>query len=263
MSKEKAFIVDAGVTNLPFPIRAFSRAYPKGQPTVANITAHARVKQEFEARWIDRFIQVLHRHREELGSVNIMGILEDVMRETNASSVEVRFDYPFFIEKLTPVDREKCLVRYMCSLTGRASVVKEKPRIVFKIDAPIITTYPASVPEEPGGLFGQLSIVSVEIESDEPIYPEDLAETVDEYALAPIYSFLTERDQLHIIKKIHSEYKYSVTVVDQIKEALARNRKIKWYAVNCHNYGMLHNYSTLITIEKGMWIPFSTYEEGT
>lgn len=59
MSKEKAFIVDAGVTNLPFPIRAFSRAYPQGQPTVANITAHARVKQEFEARWIDRFIQIL------------------------------------------------------------------------------------------------------------------------------------------------------------------------------------------------------------
>lgn len=80
----------------------------------------------------------------------------------------------------------------------------EKPRIIFKIDAPIITTYPASVSEEPGGLFGQLSIVSVEIESDEPVYPEDLAEMVDEYALAPIYSFLTERDQFHIIKKIHS-----------------------------------------------------------
>ncbi|MBO3798885.1 MAG: GTP cyclohydrolase I FolE2 [Candidatus Brockarchaeota archaeon] len=191
------------------------------------------------------------------------GILEDVKRETNASSVEVRFDYPFFIEKLTPVDKEKCLVRYMCSLTGRATALREKPRIIFKIDAPIITTYPASVPEEPGGLFGQLSIVSIEVESDETIYPEDLAEMADEYALAPIYSFLTERDQFYIIKKIHSEYKYSVTVVDQIREALAKNRKIKWYAVNSHNYGMLHNYSTLVTIEKGMWIPFSTYEEGT
>jgi len=87
MSKEGAFIVDVGITNLPFPIRAFSRVYPEGQPTVANITVHARIMREFETRWIDR-----------LGSINIKAILEEVTRETKANALEVRFNYPFFVE---------------------------------------------------------------------------------------------------------------------------------------------------------------------
>jgi len=50
MSKEGAFIVDIGIMNLPFPIRAFSRVYP------------------------------------------------EVTRETKVNALEIRFNYPFFVE---------------------------------------------------------------------------------------------------------------------------------------------------------------------
>jgi len=68
--------------------------------------------REFEARRIDKFIQILHRHREELGSISIKAILEDVTRETKANAVEVRFDYPFFVEKLTPVQKESMWIPF-------------------------------------------------------------------------------------------------------------------------------------------------------
>jgi GTP cyclohydrolase I len=260
--KEKGFVVDAGIADLPFPIRAISKLYAKGQPTVANISVRARIMQEFEARWIDRFIQLLHSHREQLcSSANLKSILDGALEKLDATAVHVRFDYPFFVEKLTPIDREKCLVRYSCWMSGKTTATRPKSNIRFGINAPIITTYPTSVTTEPGGLFGQLSVLRIEMQSEKPIYPEVIVEMADQNSLQPIYSFLTEKDQLHVIKQIHSMYKPSVATVDAIKEILARDRDITYYEVNCFNYGMLHNYSTSITVEKSAWVPFTSYEE--
>jgi len=83
----------------------------------------------------------------------------------------------------------------------------ERAKIRFKMEIPVITTYPGSDPDKPGGLFGQLSVVEVEVESRRDIYPEDLVETVDRHALMPIYSFLTEEDQTYVIQKVHSDEK--------------------------------------------------------
>jgi len=79
-------------------------------------------------------------------------------------------------------------------------------------------------------------------------------------ALAPIYSFLTVEDQNHLNQKAHSENKPSVVVLDEIKDKLARNANIEWYAVSSANYGMLHSYSTVIGTEKSMWVPSSGYQ---
>jgi GTP cyclohydrolase FolE2 len=185
----------------------------------------------------------------------------DYLRELNATMVKVDFAYPYFIEKLTPVSREKCLVRYMCNYSAKASSVEEKAKIFFRLEVPAISTYPASSPEKPGGLFGQLSAVVIEVQSEKDIYAEDLVDAVDRHALMPVYSFLTEEDQAFVIERIHSERKSSVVMTDGIKNELARNRDITWYSVTCSNFGMLHSYSTVVHTEKSMWVPLSGYEE--
>jgi hypothetical protein len=72
--------------------------------------------------------------------------------------------------------------------------------ITSKMQIPVMTTYPDSAPDKPGGLFGQLSVVTIEIASEENIYPEDLVELVDE-----------------------------------IRKDLASNPDISWYSVNSAN----------------------------
>jgi GTP cyclohydrolase I len=261
MVEEKRFLVDVGMKDLPFPMRVASKVHTDGQFTIANISVSARIIQEFEARWIDKFIQIIHEHRDRIGTKTLRDNIMDYLKELEAKAVKIDFEYPFFIEKLTPVSKEKCLVRYLCSYSAKASYVVDKPKIIFKMEIPVITTYPGSASEKPGGLFGQLSIVVIEIEPQKDIYPENLVEMVDQHALAPIYSFLTEEDQAFIIQKVHSENKSSVVLTDEIKDELSRNRDVVWYSVRCSNYGMLHSYSTVIKTEKGMWFPSTAYEE--
>jgi GTP cyclohydrolase IB len=259
MQNEKRFLVDVGMTDLPFPMRVVSKTEKDGQATVARISVSARVMHEFEARLIDRFIQILHSHRERIGTKTLKANIGDYLKELQANTVQVDFNYPYFIEKLTPVSKEKCLVRYNCTYSVKISSVEEKPKVVFKMEIPAITTYPGSFENETGGLFGQLTNVFIQIESENDIYPEDLLEIVDRHALMPVYSFLTEKDQQYVINKIHSEKKTSVVMTDEIRNELSRNRDISWYSVICANFGMLHSYSTVIGTEKSIWVPFSSY----
>jgi GTP cyclohydrolase I len=257
MEGEKRFLQDVGLTDLPYPMRVLSRAFKEGQFTIANISIIARIMHEFEARWIDKFIQVVHKHQNYIGTETLKTNILDYMKELNATKVKVDFDFPFFVEKTTPVSQEKCHVRYACAYSASVSKSDLNPQISLKVSAPCITTYPSSFPDKPGGLFGQISTVDIDVQSHKDIFPEDLIEIVDEHALVPVYSFLTEEDQNFVIQKIHSEKKTSVVMVDEIKEDLANMSKIEGYTVTCKNFGMLHSYSTYIGTSKSMWIPLS------
>jgi GTP cyclohydrolase I len=261
MSEEKRYLVDIGMRKLPFPITVASKADPKGQATVANISIMARIMHDFEARWIDSFIQILHSHRDKIGTKTLRANIKDYIKTLKASMVKVDFEYPFFIEKLTPVSREKCLVQYLCVYSAKATSLDDDVRISFKIDVPVITTYPQSFSGKAFGLFGQLSVVSIEVQSNADIFPEDIVTLVDSHALAPVYSFLTDEDQRFLIEKIHKEEKTSVVLTDEIKAALSHNPEIEWCSVNCFNFGMMHTYSTYVQTEKSMWVPFSGYED--
>ncbi len=258
MTKDRRFMVDVGLKNLPFPLKVASRANEAGQSTIGSISINAHIMQEFEATWIDKFIQILHQHREFIGTKTLKRNIAAYRREFRDAPVQIDFEYPFFIEKITPVTHERCLVRYSCKYSVKATSVQE-PKILFKIDVPAITTYPESSLLTTDRLFGQLSVVTVEVESEQDVFPEDLVGIVDKHALMPVYSYLTPEDQDYVIHQIHKASKTSVVMVHEIKEELARCQGIEWYSIRCANFGMLHSYSTYIGTEKSSWVPFSEY----
>ena len=155
---ENTFLVDVEMSNLPFPMRVASREDPEGQPTVANISVAARIMHKFEAQWIDMFIKILHTHRDSIGTKTVRTNIGDYYKALQAISVTAGFDYLFFVEKLTPVSKEKCLVAYQCTYSTKVSGIEPTPKVQFTIKVPCIITYPASVADEGKRLFGQLSM---------------------------------------------------------------------------------------------------------
>jgi len=242
MPNEKRTLVDVGMKNLTFPMKVSSRRDSEGQASIANISISARIMHEFEARWIDKFIQILHRHRDEIGTATLRKNIIDYSKELNASSVRISFAYPFFVEKLTLVSKQKCLVRYHCTYSAKTPSIDDQPKITLAMDIPVITTDPASIPENTGGLLGQLSVVTVEVQSREEVFPEDIVELVDKHALSPTYSFLTPDDQIAIIQKVHSQTKSSVVMTDEIKNDLVHDPNIIWYSVKCANFATFLQY---------------------
>jgi GTP cyclohydrolase IB len=256
MADDSKNLVDVGMGNLPFPIKVPSREKSEGQQTIANISVRTRIQADLEAHWQNRFIQVLHSHRSRIDTATLSENVESYLKALNADTVRLEFEYPFFAEKTTPVSGEKCLVRYHCNYSAKLTTVWDKPKITFKIHVPVITTDPASDPEKEGGLFGQMSVLTIEIESRQETYPEDLVDLADKHSLSPVYSFLTPDDQIKIIQTAHIQKKSSVEVSEAIKTELAHNRFIEWFSVSCANFGMLHSYNTAIGSEGDIRLPF-------
>jgi len=261
MPQEKRYLVDVGLKGFPFPMRVLSKQDPDGQATVARISCHARINHEFEARWIDRFIRTLHEHRDTIGTRTLRDNIRDYVAQMDAASVKIDFEYPVFIAKETPVSHQRCLIAYDCCYSVKVTSSNGQPKVVFRMDIPAITTDPASDPDLEGGLFGQLSVVTIEVRSARDLYPEYLVSLVDRHALSPIYSFLTRDDQIQVIRNIHSGRKSSVVMTDEIKEDLAANPDIDWYAVSCANNGMLHSYSTVVATEQNILTPAGAFED--
>jgi GTP cyclohydrolase I len=258
---ERRFLVDVAMEDLPFPIVVPSRKSTNGQRTVATVSVNARIMHDFEAQWIDTFIQILHSHRNSIGYHSLRKNIEDYRQKLRAKSVEIDFSYPYFMEKRTPIDQEPCLVRYACRYRAKVPSLENDAQVAFQIDVPAITSYPVRDEDDPRGSFGQMSIFSIEVRSQQDVVPEDIVELVDRHALAPLYSYLSAEEQKQLIHDIHNRRVPSVVAVDEIKKSLAHSSWVDWYSVTCRNHGMLHSYKTVIDTEKSMWVPFSGYEQ--
>ncbi len=261
MKEEERFLVEVGIRDVRVPITANSRASADGQHTVASVSIFARIMREFEAAWIDRFIQILHQSKREARIDSMQSIVRECRESFRAEFVGLEMSYPVFVQKKTPVSTETCLVEYACSYSAVFPSVEHGTKVTFEIKIPCITTYPVSELDGAGGLLAQLSVVSIKALSKSDLFPEDLVTIVDSHALAPMYSFLTLEDQKEIIERVHSRRKTSVVLVDEIKEDLALDKKIDFYTVRCGNFGLLHSFSTLIATEKNYWSPWNVMDD--
>jgi len=260
MPGKKKILVDVGLNDMPFPMKVASRSNPDGQPTVGSISIKARIIHEYEANWIDKFIQIIHLHRDKIGTKHLKSNINDYMEKIGASTATIDYAYPYFIEKLTPASNEKCLMRYKCTYSAKMRASESSPKIIFRVEVPAITTDPSSNPDRNGGLFGQLSLVTLEIESRGNVFAEDLVDIVDRHALSPVYSFLTPEDKQHIIEKSHTDSQSSVQMTGEIQNELSKLTDIDWFSVNCRNFSLLHSYSTLVATEKSILVPSSCYD---
>lgn len=262
MNKGKAFLVNVSIRDLPFPIKVHSSRVAGEQSTIANISIQARLMKEFEAECIDRFIQITHSHRDNLCVESMKNNAKDYLTALNANTVRISMDFPYFVEKRTPKSNEPCLVKYDCRYSSQYPSIGGEVRTTFSIACPVITSYPIQdLGKSTTEYFPQMSVLHIEVQPKKDIAPEQIVALADEKSLSPVYSFLAKEDQLYLIEKTRNTFQSSIDTIDGIRMVLARDENIEWYSISASNYGMLHNYSTFINLEKSNWVPGSNYED--
>ncbi len=261
--KGSTFLVEVSIADLPFPITVPSGTAHEGQATVATLSVKARIMAEMEADWTDRFIRVTHQKRDALGHERLEETLLAYKDALEAKSVELRLDYPYFVEKRAPVSGEACLVRYDCRLTGRYPSLDEGPRVRFRVICPVLSS--TAVAGEFGGLplaLPQPSRVAIEIESDDALSPESIAAIVDEAGLVPVYSYLSKEDRRQLTERTRTLYRPSVEVVDRIRAAMAARADVSWYSIEMIDRSPLQTYTAIQSTHKSLWVPGSYLEHG-
>jgi GTP cyclohydrolase I len=250
MNSERAFLVDIGIEGVDVPIVAPSRDAASGRPTIATFSAMATVKRDYEASSIDELIQLFRDHD---GTISVESLQEMVLGyrdELGGVPLRVALTYPFVIEKRAPVSGERSPVTHRCGYSVEVGPLQRFAKPLFRIDVPVLTTYPAATKETPGGLFSQESDVALRLECTRDVFPEDLAELVERHALAPKYSYMTAEDQDFIRQRAHARRISSVMMTAAIQRELEAMDEIRWFSIRCRNRGMLHAYRTFVGTQR-------------
>ena len=247
-------LTKVGVKGLEYPIRVLDKV-KKVQHTTARADLFANLPHQFKGTHMSRFVEIFHRHREDLSMPRFLDMLGEVMNELDAESAFGSLEFPYFIEKKAPVSQLSGIIACKCLYKGQVAkksapgAVSEK-HFTVAVSVPVSTVCPCSKAISGRGAHNQRGIVTVELELGPFFWLEDIVELVESCASSPVYSIIKREDEKHITENAYDNPKF---VEDLVRDVYAKIRdlgKFPRFSVEAENFESIHNHSAYAFVEK-------------
>ena len=234
-----------GIKRLRYPIAVKDRNGDL-QSTVAELEMTVGLPGDVKGTHMSRFIEVLNAHRGEVTISTLPDILAEMQRRLEVEAVAIRVDFPYFVDKEAPVSRVRSLMEYNCGF--QASKVGEKLQFVLRVGVPVKSLCPCSKAISEYGAHNQRSEVTVELESSQFVWIEDVIDAVEACASSPVYALLKREDEKWVTERAYENPRF---VEDLVREVLVAVRDLpgaRSATVSAENFESIHNHSAWATL---------------
>ena len=231
-----------GIRDLRYPVKVLDKQ--KGfQMTTATVNLFVNLPQHFKGTHMSRFIEIFHKHRENLGMRQFLSMLEEIRSSLQAERAFGELEFPFFIEKKAPVSGEEGLMDYECGYEGE--VFEGGSKFFVKVAVPVTTVCPCSKAISERGAHNQRGIVTVRLESKALFWIEDVIRAVEDSASSGLYSVLKRPDEKYVTEHAYDTPRFVEDVVREVYIALKDfpERPFSWFSVECKNFESIHNHN--------------------
>ena len=203
----------------------------------------------YKGTHMSRFVEVLNewRNKRMLG-IDVKGCLETIVDRLNAKSGYLKFDFKYFIDKLSPVTKVSAPMCYECSFEGvleNYGEEDEEYRFYLGVKVPVATLCPCSKEISEYGAHNQRALVSVRITypEDEHIWLEDLINDIENCASSELYPLLKREDEKYVTEHAYDNPKFVEDVLRDVVLLLRNNDIIDSFEVECESIESIHNHS--------------------
>lgn len=242
-----------GVCDLQYPIVVLDRESQK-QTTTAKLSMSVNLPHEFKGTHMSRFIEVLNAHRGELTMRTLPTILADLKTKLNAESAHMEVEFPYFVERAAPVSGAVALMDYQCRFTGEANGSKED--FVLSVSVPVTSLCPCSKAISDYGAHNQRGQVTIEVRTKKTVegtpalvWIEELIETAESSASAPVYALLKRQDERHVTMQAYDNPVFVEDLVRNVAIRLQADDRVSWFRVHVLNQESIHNHNAFAQIE--------------
>lgn len=235
-----------GVKDISYPVLVLDKKN-KYQHTIASINMFVDLPHHFKGTHMSRFIEILNEHRREISLKSLPEILEKMKKKFGATTAHFELEFPYFIEKLAPVSKQKGLMEYMCRYTG---TLGKKKDVVLEVRVPVLTLCPCSKEISDRGAHNQRGIVRVAVRFEGFVWIEDIIRSVEASASSPVYSLLKRTDEKHVTEAAYDNPMFVEDVVREVAINLKKLEKITWARIEAENYESIHNHSAYAFVER-------------
>jgi GTP cyclohydrolase I len=233
-----------GVTDLFYPVQVLDKEKGR-QETCARVNLFVNLPHRYKGTHMSRFIEIFHRHRENLCMKQFLLMLDEIRKSLDAEKSYGFMTFPFFITKKAPVTRSESIMKYECTYEGEVSA--ESREFFIKIEVPVTTLCPCSKAISEHGAHNQRGIVSVKLKNSSLFWIEDVIQLVEESASGGLYSILKRPDEKFVTEKAYENPRFVEDVVREVFIALRNfdrsEKPFEWFSVECKNFESIHNHN--------------------
>lgn len=235
-----------GIKDLQYPIKVMDRRN-KSQNTTAMFSMYVDVPHRFKGTHMSRFVEILTAHHGRISVKDIQDILRTMLSRFDTESAHVEIRFPYFLERKAPVSKAAALMNYECALL--ASVTRKKGRrrnaydMIVEARVPVTLVCPCSREISDRGAHNQRSYITIRIRSSRLVWLEELIETAEQCASAPVYSLLKRTDEKRVTEDAYDRPCFAEDAVRAVAVRLRQDKRITWFQVESENHESIHNHS--------------------
>lgn len=234
-----------GIKDLRWPIELKDKQHGT-QHSVAKVTLAVDLPHDMRGTHMSRFVECL----QSLGPVGlneIEGILDKLKEHLQAEKAFMKLEFPYFITKKAPVSGMNAPMDIDC--VYRAEKGKD---FKLKIEAviPVQTLCPCSKEISAYGAHNQRAFAHIDIEANEMVWLEELAQVADEAASAPVFGLLKRPDEKYVTEHAYENPRFVEDAVREIALRLEADKRITWYRAEVESVESIHNHNAFAVVEK-------------
>mgnify|MGYP000053010014 CR=1 FL=1 len=156
--------------------------------------------------------------------------------------------FNFFINKKAPASGVESLLDYEVTFIGERR--GDKNIINIKAVVPVTSLCPCSKKISDRGAHNQRSHVTVNVETEEFIWIEEIIDIVEGQASCELYGLLKRPDEKIVTERAYDNPKFVEDMVRDIAHQLNIDDRVQAYTVESENFESIHNHSAYALIEN-------------
>jgi len=236
-----------GIKDIRHPVQVKDRT-GKIQHTIANFNMYVDLPHEFKGTHMSRFVEILNNHEWEITVDSFKTMLTEMTTRLDADCGHIEMSFQFFINKTAPASGVQSLLDYEVTFVGER---KDGKNIInIKTVVPVTSLCPCSKKISDRGAHNQRSHVTVNVETEDFIWVEEIIDMVEAQASCELYGLLKRPDEKIVTERAYDNPKFVEDMVRDIAHQLNIDERILAYTVESENFESIHNHSAYALIEK-------------
>ncbi len=236
-----------GIKDILHPVQVKDRT-GKIQHTIASFNMYVDLPHNFKGTHMSRFVEILNNHDWEITVKSFKAMLTEMTRRLDAKCGHIEMRFKFFVNKKAPSSGVRSLLDYEVTFVGERT--GDINKINVKVIVPVTSLCPCSKKIADRGAHNQRSHVTVNIETEDFIWIEEIIDLVEKQASCELYGLLKRPDEKVVTERAYDNPKFVEDMVRDIAHQLNIDGRILSYTIESENFESIHNHSAYALIEK-------------
>ncbi len=236
-----------GIKDISHPVQVKDRT-GHIQHTIANFNMYVDLPHNFKGTHMSRFVEILNNHEWEITVDSFKTMLAEMTTRLDAECGHIEMCFHFFVNKTAPASGVKSLLDYDVTFIGERKAGRNI--INVKVVVPVTSLCPCSKKIADRGAHNQRSHVTVNIQTEDFIWIEEIIDLVEKQASCELYGLLKRPDEKIVTERAYDNPKFVEDMVRDIAHQLNQDKRILSYTVESENFESIHNHSAYALIEK-------------